>query len=898
MSLTPGTRLGPYEITAQVGVGGMGEVYRATDTNLKRAVAIKVLPESVAADAERMARFQREAEILASLNHPNIAAIYGLERSGGTTALVMELVEGPTLADRIAQGAIPIDEALPIAKQIADALEAAHERGIIHRDLKPANIKVREDRTVKVLDFGLAKAMAAGAGSKEHDPAYVLSQSPTTTTPAMTQAGVILGTAAYMSPEQARGKPVDKRADIWAFGCVLYETLTRRATFAGQTVSDTIAHILEREPDWQALPKTTPAGVRVLLRRCLQKDASRRLQHIGDARVELEEALGPPLVSEAAADLKAAASGSRPWRWIVGAGLAGLVVGSLVVGGAMWQRRPAAPARAPMRFSAVTNFAGVEAQPSLSPDGRSVVFVSNRGGQFGLWVGLVTGGSLIPVTPNDRNLKARPRYSPDGTRIAYARLNEQGLWDVWVVPALGGNTRRILANASDPAWSPDGRWIAYADRSTNRIWMCDSNGANARPLTPSAPDLPHREPAFSRDGQRLAFVRRSGGPYGELAVADVATGNVRHLTEDNALVLSPVWSPDDAFIYFSSSRGGTMNIWKLSAEGGEPEQITAGQGDDADLDLSADGKRLVFSSYRMNINLAEVGLNTPAQPGKFKWLTTDSARGEIYPAYSPDGKHIAYFTNRNGAENEGIWVMETDGANAVQLVGDERVNIMPRWMGDSETLVYGSAGDGADTNVPGAQTDFRSVKLSRTVRQILPVRGRAPDVFDVARDGRLVYFSPDDSVQVFNLATQQITKLEAVKRLSGDVLGFRWSPSGKSLAYLVNPLQENDSEAGVWVYNLEGMPRQAFRGWVVDFNWVTDDEMLVLQGTPDLAGRLVQVHLNGTPDTQIPASIQIRLTYLEDFFAANFDIHPDRRRVVTTVFELHEADIGMIENVR
>ena len=344
-----------------------------------------------------------------------------------------------------------------------------------------------------------------------------------------------------------------------------------------------------------------------------------------------------------------------------------------------------------------------------------------------------------------------------------------------------------------------------------------------------------------------------------------------------------------------------MNIWKVSAEGGEPEQITAGQGDDAELDLSADGKRLVFSSYRMNINIAEVALNedAPAQPGRFRWLTTDSARGELFPAYSPDGKHIAYFTNRNGAENEAIWVMEADGANAVQLVGDERVNILPRWMGDSETLVYHSLGAGTDVSLPGAQRQFRSVTLSRSAPQILPVRS-GPIRFDVARDGRLVYLSPDESVQVFNLATQQIRKLAAVKRVSGGGgdSALRWSPSGKTLAYVISPLQENDSEAGVWVYNLEGTPRQVFRGWVVDFNWMADDEMLVVPGTPDLAGRLVRVRTDGTPAARISASIQIHFLYLYDFVAARFDIHPDRRRIVTEAFELHEADIGMIENVR
>jgi serine/threonine-protein kinase len=240
MSLEPGTRIGAYEIAARIGAGGMGEVYRATDTNLKRQVAIKVLPEAVAADAERLARFQREAEVLASLNHPNIAGVYGLERSGGTTALVMELVEGPTLADRIEQGRVPVDEALAMARQIAEALEAAHERGIIHRDLKPANVKLRPDGAVKVLDFGLAKAVDRPGGSPSS-----LSMSPTITTPAMTQAGLILGTAAYMSPEQARGKPVDRRADIWAFGVVLYEMITGRRPFQGEDLTETLAAVVK-----------------------------------------------------------------------------------------------------------------------------------------------------------------------------------------------------------------------------------------------------------------------------------------------------------------------------------------------------------------------------------------------------------------------------------------------------------------------------------------------------------------------------------------------------------------------------------------------------------------------------------------------------------------------------
>ena len=282
MSLDPGTRLGVYEVTAKIGEGGMGEVYRARDTKLNRDVALKVLPDLFASDPDRLARFQREAEVLASLNHPNIATIHGLEETDDTRALVLELVEGPTLAERIAQGPIPLDETVAIASQIADALEAAHEQGVIHRDLKPANVKVKEDGTVKVLDFGLAKAL-------ESSPVGDPSLSPTLTA-AATQMGVIMGTAAYMSPEQARGKPVDGRADIWAFGAVLYEMLSGQRLFQGDDVSLTLAKVLEKEPTWEALPSAVPPRMANVIRRCLQKDSRQRVQAIGDVRLAMEGA--------------------------------------------------------------------------------------------------------------------------------------------------------------------------------------------------------------------------------------------------------------------------------------------------------------------------------------------------------------------------------------------------------------------------------------------------------------------------------------------------------------------------------------------------------------------------------------------------------------------------------
>ena len=285
MSLAPGTRIGSYEIVSMVGAGGMGEVYKARDGRLKRDIAIKALPDTFASDPERLARFQREAEVLASLNHPNIAHIHGHEEAGAVRALVMEFVEGEDLAQKIARGPIPIGQALPIARQIAEALEAAHEKGIIHRDLKPANIMLRPDGTVKVLDFGLAKAMEPVTNRG------ALANSPTFTSPQMiTHAGVLMGTAGYMSPEQARGKPGDKRIDIWAFGCVLFEMLTGKKAFEGETLTDTMVAILEKEPDWQGLPRETPAAVQAVIAKCLRKDPSRRLRDVADARLELDDA--------------------------------------------------------------------------------------------------------------------------------------------------------------------------------------------------------------------------------------------------------------------------------------------------------------------------------------------------------------------------------------------------------------------------------------------------------------------------------------------------------------------------------------------------------------------------------------------------------------------------------
>jgi eukaryotic-like serine/threonine-protein kinase len=884
MTLAPGSKLGPYEILNEIGVGGMGEVFRARDAKLGRDVALKVLPDAFARDAERMARFDREAKVLASLNHPNIASIYGLDDSCSTHALVMELVEGPTLADRIKAGAIPIDEAIHIAREICDGLEYAHERGIVHRDLKPANVKVSNDEAVKILDFGLAKALEADASSAD------LSTSPTLSQMA-TQAGVLLGTAAYMAPEQAKGKPVDRRADIWAFGVLLAEMLTGEPIYTGETTPDILARVIEREPDLSQLPVSTPAPVLELIRRCLAKNPRQRLRDIGDARLVLEEYLANP----SAAPSTSEGSGERPSPartrllvWFFG----GLLFGALAAGAALWKLKPAAPAQPMLRFSAVTNFTGIDAQPSFSPDGRSLAFLSNRGGQFDIWVGLITGGSPVRIT-NDPDLKGRPHWSPDGSKILYARLNGSGLWDTWMVPSLGGTPRKFLTNAMDAVWSPDSNSIAYADGFTHTIWMCDAMGSHARALTQAESRAWHLQPAFSRDGRKIAFVRRGSGPYGEIAWAEVPSGKAESLTDDKASAFSPVWSADNRFVYFASSRGGTTNLWKVSAQGGSPVQITAGRGDDTELDVSPDGKKIVFASQRSAINLEEEAVDSSTESEQ-RWLTTDASRSTYAPAYSPDGRRIAYFTNRKGAENEPIWIMDADGSNPVKLVEDTNLNIFPRWTPDGQSLIFVSRNRGI-----GPPRNLRRMSLSGTLPEELPVEPAEATWGDVGPDGRLVFRSKSGPVQVFDAGNNKTQTLDAVKGIL-----LRWSADGRHIASLVTARQPGESDAGVWVYDSGGgAARQVFRGWVTHYTWAGSKELFVLEGKPDLSAILWRVRLDGSPPIRTRTALRLRFapqdmgTTVGSSFA-RFEVYPDHRHIIFEAFRFQESDISMIENIR
>ena len=560
-----GTRLGPYEITAALGAGGMGEVWRARDSKLNRDVAIKMLPAAFASDPQYMARFEREAQILAALHHPHIATVFGIEQN----ALVMELVDGPTLAERIAAGPLPIEDALPIARQIAEALEAAHEKGVIHRDLKPANVKLTSDESVKVLDFGLAKVTDATARTASDPEA-----SPTITL-AATRAGVILGTAAYMSPEQARGATVDRRADVWAFGCVLYEMLTGKRTFSGETMTDVLAAVVRADPDWSALPRSTPEPVRRLLKRCLEKDRKRRLPDVGVAKLEIDDALAAPQPwREAAA---AAPTRRGVLFWLTGAA----VLAAAVAAGALWQ---SSRAPAPSLWSGVMLGGPARSfSPRLSPDGQLLAFLAfiDELPQLGV---MKTGGGSWTMLTHDRDSGyiASASWAPDGSRIYFDRYSGHPR-GVYSVPPLGGEPRLLLEDAYGPIPLADGSLIVakLTEQADHRLFRFRPDSGRLDPLSAFIPgrDVMPMVRAFP-EGEEIVYF----GTYGEKGRTASPHMYALDLNSQSARELAPgvnfeagSWSPlavapDGQSVFALGADEDTRTVISVPRKGGGKPQ--------------------------------------------------------------------------------------------------------------------------------------------------------------------------------------------------------------------------------------------------------------------------------------------------------------------------------------
>ncbi len=815
MPLGPGTRLGPYEILSAIGTGGMGEVYRARDTRLKRDVALKILPDSFATDPDRLARFQREAEVLASLNHPHIAAIYGLEESHGTRALVMELVEGETLADRIARGPIPLDEALPIAKQIAEALEAAHEQGIIHRDLKPANIKVRPDGTVKVLDFGLAKLTERSAASS-----IDASMSPTITSPAMmTGIGVLLGTAAYMAPEQAKGRPADKRSDIWAFGCVLYEMITGQRAFDGDDVSSVLAAVIRGEPAWDIVPRR----VRRLVEKCLEKDPRRRLRDIGDAWELLDDA-APSETRTSPSRVSVGAS--------IVAALSLLALASVLI---VHLRQATPTSSEALRFEIAAPDKTVIQKFAVSPDGRKIAFYAvGDDGVGALWV------RSFDSLESKRIAETAPSpsitWSPDSRFIAFP--TGEALNKLVKVEPSGGppqaicDIRGIITGGS---WNAAG--VIVFGTYGGGVWRVAANGGVPSPVTAldaSRQEHGHSTPVLLPDGKHFLYLRESSvsdntGIY--LGALDAAPAQ-QSLTRIVATTFSPVYAPstdpnigyvlflrDNAlhaqafdlttlqmtadpvrladhvgsifeFGYVGVSSTGVLAYRNGNAAGGDALQLTwfdrqgrnlgagVSPGYYTSQRLSPDASQVAVTRLDVATGNADIWLHEFARNTVTR-LTSDQAP-DADPVWSPDGARVAYASSRVGGT--GLYEKAANGAGGEEvLLAPQGIRSLDDWSDDGRFLIY------SELNAKG-----------KSQLWVMPLAGdRKPSPYFVSDfnemqgqfspDGRWTAYVSDESghaeiyVRPFPITANGGGKWTVS---NGGGAAPRWKRDGKELFYL------------------------------------------------------------------------------------------------------------------
>jgi serine/threonine protein kinase len=819
MALVPGTRLGPYEIAGPIGEGGMGQVYRATDTNLGRHVAIKVLPDGFSRDAERLARFEREARTLASLNHVNIAIVHGFERSDGVPALVMELVEGPTLHDRVAHGSIPLAETLSIARQVADALEAAHEQGIIHRDLKPANIKVRPDGRVKVLDFGLAKLVETDR-TRETRGSAQLAESPTITSPAMqTIVGVLLGTAAYMSPEQAKGDEADRTSDVWAFGCVLYEMLTGRVAFQGATVSETIASVLKDEPDWRRLPTDTPENIRRLLRRCLNKDRKRRIQHIGDARLELEE----PSV---ASPHTVAPSRRERIAWTTAVTALAIVA---TVGA--WRALRTPPAAPEVRLELNTPPTSDPISFAISPDAQKIVYVATSDGRSRLWLRYLGGVAAQVLAGTDG--ATFPFWSPDSRSIGFFADSSLKRIDI------NGGAIQTLAKTPitrGGTWNQNGT-IVFAPQAIGPLLRVQEIGSEPSMASRVKPQQgSHRFPQFLPDGQHfLYYATGSAAVRGVYVGALDGSEPTRLMDADTAAAYSP--SGHLLFIRQDTLFAQDFDPRRLSLAG-DPfpvaqrvAQSGLGRPNLGAFSTSADGP-LVYRT---------------GSAGRRQLVWFDRAGGEIAkaggpedaygPSLSPDGMRVAIARTVNG--NTDVWSLDLERGILTRLTSDSSIDSYPVWSPDGSRVAYQSNRAG--------YTDLYQKSVNSTAGEELllgSVGSKLP--YDWSSDGRfLVYRDIDEktSWDLWILPMDGHSKPWPLVRTEFDERDAEFSKDGKWIAYQSN--ESNRFEIYVQPFPDSGTRQQVSTNGGTQVRWRSDGKELFYIAVD---GRLMAVPIQVSSD--------------------------------------------------
>jgi len=885
MSLTPNTKLLHYRLVEQIGEGGMGVVWKALDTTLDREVAIKILPEQFAANAERLARFEREAKVLASLNHPNIAAVYGLHQvrasSGqvGIRFLVMELAGGEDLAAHIARGPVPVEDALAAACQIAEALEAAHTAGVIHRDLKPANVHIDNEGTIKVLDFGLAKALdpTPDLSQSKGDPAM----SPTLTA-AGTVEGVLLGTAAYMSPEQARGQTADHRADIWGFGCLLFEMLAGKRPFTGETLSDTLASVLKTEPDWSLLPADAPVAVHRTLRRCLAKDRKQRLHHIADARLDLESTEPVRVAAE---------NPSRGYK-IAAVVLGVALIASLAI--PLWSFLHPAESEsgsgggnplADARFSKITDFKGTEFDAAISPDGRFVTFVSDRDGPFEIYVGQVGSTEFRKLASGDTAFGLEDARAP----VRSVGFNGDGS-EVWLgggpwrrvrsIPLLGGPMRNFLGeNAVTVAWSPDGRQIVYHDRTAgDPLYIADSNGANIRKILGPPAGTHQHYPVWSTDGKWI-YVSRGRPLTQEMDLwrIEVNGEGLEQLTEGKLDVRYPTPIDENTVLYSSrDSDGAGPWLWVLDVASGVSSRASVGLEEYTSLSASADGRRLVASVHDSRAELWTVPiLDRPATERDAKPFAGLSTNRALSPRFG--GSSLFYLSSRGSGD--GLWRLD-EGKVAEIWRGSVTALLEPAAVAPGGDMVALLLRQDDGWRLHTLRADGTELQL---LTDVVDARGSAawsPDGKWVVSGGYVAGIEGLYKIPVEGGAPERI--------VDGEALNPVWSPDGDLIVYtgaqvnVVSPLL---------AVRPDGSPVDLPK--IEVFRW--GERMRFL---PDGSGL---VFMRGHGPVQdfwlldLATLQERRLTELGGADAMlNFDITPDGKQIVFDRLS-EESDIVLIE---
>ncbi len=837
-----GKTLGHYQVASRIGKGGMGEVYQAKDQKLGRDVAIKVLPEEFARDADRVARFQREAKLLASLNHPNIAAIYGLEESGGTNFLVLELVEGETLADRIKRGPVPVEEALKLALQIVEALEAAHEKGVIHRDLKPANIKVTPDGMAKVLDFGLAKAYV---GEKEQAD---ISNSPTLSDMA-TQQGVILGTAAYMSPEQARGKPVDKRADIWAFGCVLYEMLAGRAAFGGSDATDILAAVIRADPEWKRLPANLHWRLRELLERCLMKEARDRYDGINDARVEIRKVMADP-----GGVWAQPIAGTKPLRkfWIAAA----LLLGASIAGTAVWKLKPG-ETRPPVRFAFETSYGrrfsniGIGNVLAASPDGARLVYATTAGLCMRSFDRL--DDHLVAGTQGD---VSSPCFSPDGRWIGYWSFSENKLMKV----AVDGGTPLPLTDdrpLGSLTWSAENEILYSGMKGIMRI---SANGGKPETLI-EAKDEIYFDPWLLPDGKSMLLtVDTKDGSA--VAVQSLDSGERRLLFAGTKAQYFPT-----GHLVFIRNHGlwaVPFSLDKLQPTGGEVSmvqgiyQLGAPQCAISDSGTLVYLPRLVAKGNRRLVWIHSSGIEEKLQT---------PPRTYSNPSISPDGTRVAVQT-----DNEQIEIWDLVRENISPLTADDRVHLFPLWTPDGRWIVFTGTSGGASAGIYRKPSDGAGV-----VECLHLQKGWQLFATSWTSGGKsLVGFRQRPAIREQDIGTLQMEDNRAWRPLlqeSHIETNPKMSPDGQFLAYE----SEESGQREVYIRSFPDVDRERFKVSTDGGNtplWSQDGRELFYR-SGDL---IMAVALETKPKLR---AAKPRALFHGKYFSSlghQWDIHPDGKR--------------------